>query len=115
MGHTTISRALIVKGFWLDKIFDNGKIWEMRSSLTGVRGRIGLIESGTGTIVGEADLIYSLGPLSDQDLQECSNAHQVPLGTNSRWRYAWVLRDAVRYENPVPYAHPRGAVIWVKL
>ncbi|GAF99913.1 unnamed protein product, partial [marine sediment metagenome] len=29
--------------------------------------------------------------------------------------YAWVLEKAKRYDEPIPYTHPLGAVIWVKL
>lgn len=52
-----MEKGLIIKKEWLDKIFDEGKVWEMRSTKTNVRGKIGLIESGTGTVVGEAELL----------------------------------------------------------
>ena len=29
--------------------------------------------------------------------------------------YAWVLSQAQRYEKPFSFAHPQGAVAWVKL
>jgi hypothetical protein len=29
--------------------------------------------------------------------------------------YAWVLENPVRYQEPVPYRHPQGAVKWVDL
>ena len=51
-----IERALIIKKEHLDKIFDDGKVWEMRTTKTSITGRIGLIESGTGLIIGEATL-----------------------------------------------------------
>jgi hypothetical protein len=50
-------KALIIKKEWLDKIFDEGKVWEMRTTRTKVTGKIGLIESGTGLIIGEAEII----------------------------------------------------------
>lgn len=53
-----MKRALIIKKKWLDKILDEGKVWEMRATKTKVRGKIGLIESGSGMIVGEAYLMY---------------------------------------------------------
>ena len=40
-----------IKKKYLDRILDNGKVWEMRSSKTKITGRIGLIESGSGLIV----------------------------------------------------------------
>jgi hypothetical protein len=30
-------------------------------------------------------------------------------------QYAWVLKDVVKFKNPVPYKHPSGAVTWVTL
>lgn len=26
--------------------------------------------------------------------------------------YAWKLKDVVKFENPIEYKHPSGAVIW---
>mgnify|MGYP003341256152 FL=1 len=52
-----MERGLIIRQSWLKKIFNDGKIWEMRSTKTDIRGKIGLIESGSGLIVGEANLV----------------------------------------------------------
>ena len=51
-----MDRALIVRQPWIDLILSGEKTWEMRSRPTNVRGRIGLIEQGTGLIVGECFL-----------------------------------------------------------
>jgi hypothetical protein len=32
-----------------------------------------------------------------------------------RQTYAWVLEKPVTLKRPVPYQHPSGAIIWVKL
>jgi hypothetical protein len=110
-----MERALIIKKHWLDKIFDEGKIWEMRTTKTKVRGKIGLIESDSGLIVGECELIDSLDlPISkDEALRHFHKVEDLDL--LDKWKYVWVLKDAKRYEKPIPYKHPRGAVIWVKL
>ena len=110
-----IDRALIIKKEWLDKIFDDGKVWEMRSTRTKVRGKIALIESGSGLIVGEANLMYcSDKPISNHPSQ--FKYHQVEdAELLKKWKYAWGLSCAKRYEKPIPYNHPQGAVIWVKL
>jgi len=108
-----IERALIIKKVWLDKIFNEGKVWEMRSSRTYIRGRIGLIESGTGLIIGEADLIDSHSISRHPSLIKYHKVEDVEL--LRKWRYAWVLKNAKRYGKPIPYKHPQGAVIWVKL
>lgn len=117
MGIFNIMKALIVKKEWLDKIFDEGKIWEMRTTKTKIRGKIGLIESGTGMIVGEVEVIdCSEEPLSEDAAKVSIYLHQVEnLNLLKKWKYAWVLKDAKRYDKPIPYKHPKGAVIWVNL
>ena len=36
-----MEKGLIIQKVWLDKIFDEGKTWEMRSTKTNVTGKIG--------------------------------------------------------------------------
>ena len=110
-----MERAFIVKKVLNDKIFDEGKVWEMRSSRTKVTGKIGLIESGTNTIVGEAELFgYSELPVpKHRDLIKYHKVEDLEL--LEKWKWAWFLSKAKRYEKPIPYQHPQGAVIWVKL
>ena len=112
-----MERGLIIKKEWLDLIFDNGKVWEMRSRPVSKKlfGRIGLIESGSGLIIGEATLVYCFKP-STLRLQTCMSNHQVEdMTLFKKWPYAWILKEAKRYEKPIPYNHPQGAVIWVKV
>ena len=110
-----MNRGLIIKKEWLDKIFDEGKIWEMRSSKTSIRGRIALIESGSGLIMGEVDLV----DCSDKPIaryQSQFKFHKVEdTDLLKKWKYAWILHSPKRYAEPIPYTHPKGAVIWVKL
>lgn len=110
-----IERALIIKKEWLDKIFDEGKVWELRTTQTSIRGRIGLIESGSGLIVGEVNLIgCSVRKIpKSKDLIKYHKVEDLEL--LDKWKWAWFLYDARRYEKPIPYEHPRGAVVWVKL
>ena len=44
-------RGLIIRKEWLHEFFHNGKVWEMRSTNTNMRGRIALIEGGSGLVV----------------------------------------------------------------
>jgi len=110
-----ITRALIIKKEHLDKILSGDKVWEMRSTKTNVRGRIGLIESGSGLIVGEVEIVDVLTDVKPWKSMY-RQYHQV---YNSqllyKWRYPWVLKNAKRYNKPIPYKHPKGAVVWVKL
>jgi hypothetical protein len=110
-----IDRALIVKKVWLDKIFDEGKIWEMRANRTKITGKIGLIESGSGLIVGEAELIgcSDFPILKHKEFIKYQKVEDLSL--LDKWKWAWVISRAKRYEKPISYKHPKGAVIWVKL
>jgi hypothetical protein len=111
-----IKRALIIKKEHLDKILDSNKTWEMRSSKTNIRGRIGLIESGSGLIMGEAFLLDCLNPLDEiKAMASILYHHVTDKKLLKKWKYPWVLKDAKRYKEPISYKHPQGAVIWVKL
>jgi hypothetical protein len=108
-----ISRALIILPEPLQKILDGWKTWEIRSSGTRIRGPIALIESRSGTVVGTCELIDSIGPLTRAQCRE--NARKAGNFVAETGSYAWVLQGARRLRTPVPYRHPRGAIIWVRL
>jgi len=111
-----IERALIIRQPHIGRILAGQKIWEMRSTKTQVRGRIALIEGGSGLITGEACLVDSLPLMPDgwqsvTRLEHCIDDDELL----KRWPYPWVLANAKQYAKPIPYKHPKGAVIWVKL
>lgn len=111
--------GLIIKKIWLDLILTGKKTWEIRGSKTQVRGKIALIESGSGMVVGHAELVDVIGPLSRDDLLANTKRHHVTAdvirqGLQYAKPHAWVLKNARRYHRPKPYIHPQGAVIWVK-
>lgn len=119
-GLLRIERALVVDAPWIDLILDGGKDWEMRTRATRVRGPVGLVRSGSGLVVGVVEVVGSLGPLSPAEMLANAERHRIPAdliesGAVAKWRHAWVLRSAARLRAPVPYRHPRGAVIWVTL
>ena len=112
-----INRGLIIRQPWIELILSGQKMWEMRSKPTRIRGRIGLIEQGSGLIVGEAELTGSLDPFRDaEQMVYTRSLHRVDdLDLLTIWRYPWRLEGARRFEKPIPYDHPKGAVTWVKL
>lgn len=113
---TPIKKALIIRQPHVDNILDDLKSWEMRGNKTSVRGRIGIIEAGSGMIMGEVDLVDSLDPITPKEIQGTYDKHCVmDMEKLIKWRFPWVLENPVRYEKPVPYHHPQGAVIWVNL
>jgi hypothetical protein len=110
--------ALIIKSPWIDMILVGKKTWEIRGSNTKTRGTIALIKSGSGMIYGEIDLVHSK-ELSLTQYRESRRFHGVKSEAASvlpyKKTYAWVLEKPQIYVEPVPYKHPMGAVIWVKL
>lgn len=110
--------ALIIKSPWIDRIFEGKKTWEIRGSNTKNRGKIALIKSGSGMVYGEVDLIDSK-ELNLTEYQESRRFHGVESEDASvlpyKRTYAWVLDNPKIYKQPVPYKHPMGAVIWVRL
>ena len=118
-GQAPPTRALVVREPYAGRIVSGIKTWEMRGRATRIRGLIGIIAGGTGTIVGMATLVDCLGPLDLGPYQaawrqrgaDAPSHDPLPYPTT----YAWVLADARRATPGVPYAHPSGAVIWVSL
>lgn len=118
---TVGARGLLIRQPFAEWIVTGKKTWEIRGSATKVRGRIAIIASGTGTIVGTCELCDVEGPLKLKDVR--ANARKLnfrpneisgPLYYGDR-THAWVMRAAKRLKKPVPYDHPQGAVIWVSL
>ncbi len=50
-------KGLIIKEAWIDLILDGRKTWEIRGRQTNKREKIGIIQSGTGTVIGTVDLV----------------------------------------------------------
>ncbi|MCL6729805.1 hypothetical protein [Sphingomonas hankyongi] len=112
-------KGLVIDRPWIGMILAGDKIWEVRSRGTAVRGRIALIEKGTGTVVGLATLADSLPALAPEQMQAHFAKHRIPPAKVAepgfRWFTPWVLTDVRRLDRPVPYRHPSGAVTWVNL
>lgn len=129
--------GLIIKKEWLEQIFKAyapygcNKTWEIRRNNTSYRGKFYLLESGSKLIVGEAELVDSIKLTKDIWLENFIN-HQVmdyyaykELGIVKccPWDiltikypnpHAWIFQNICKYDSPIPYKHPQGAVIWVK-
>ena len=111
-------RGLLIKTPWIDAILEGRKTWEIRGSNTRVRGTIALIRSGSGHIVGTCELWDVKGPLTLDEMRKNVRKHRIPLADLARGlsyakTYAWVIRNAKVLKKPIPYKHPRGAIIWV--
>ena len=112
--------GLVIRSPWIEKILSGEKTWEVRSSRVNMRGPIALIKSKTGSIFGTCRIVDCIGPLSLTQMLANEEKHRVSetmLSTYCRpgQSYAWVLADASPFPQPIPYRHPAGAVIWVRL
>lgn len=52
-------KGLVIKQPWIDYILSGNKIWEIRSTNTNIRGKIELIQSGSGLVVGSCEIVDS--------------------------------------------------------
>jgi hypothetical protein len=116
-----ILKALIVDEPWMSHILKGDKTWEMRKTQCKIRGPVALIRKGSGQVVGIAEVIGSLPPITSlAEFAAAEPKHRIPPVRQPRsfadgWRNPWVLAKARPLARPVPYRHPSGAVIWVNL
>jgi hypothetical protein len=111
-----MTKGLVIRKEPLDKILAGKKTWEIRGKATSLRGRIALIASKSGHVVGTCEVVDVVGPLTLAQFQR--NARRAgfqPGRLPYAKTFAWVLRDARRLPEPIRYHHPPGAVIWVRL
>ena len=108
--------ALIIKKPWIDYILDGKKIWEIRGCSTRKRGKIELIQSGSGKVIGCCKLVDCI-KLDIEEYNKSVSKHCIEDVKTLPYKitYAWIISEPCRYESPKPYKHPNGAVIWVKL
>lgn len=116
----TAIKGLIIDTPHIDNILAGRKVWEMRSTPTKQRGLVALIRKGSGNVVGVAEIVDSLGPLSKTDMMQNMEKHLISASRLddpkvSKWNRAWVMQRARLFAKPVRYDHPNGAVIWVNL
>jgi hypothetical protein len=114
-------RGLMVREPWAGLILAGEKTWEIRGTRTSMRGSIYIIPSGSGRVAGYCEIVDCIGPLTIEQLIENSSAHLTPpdelrlLGLPYKKTFAWVLANPNRFEGPIPYRHPSGAITWVDL
>jgi hypothetical protein len=111
-----IERALIVRNPWAELEVIGVKTWELRSRATKFRGEFAIALQGTGMLIGQATLVDVIENLTLSQLISNYDKHHVKdEDLLKKWCYPWVLENAIKYEQPIPYNHPQGAVTWVKL
>jgi hypothetical protein len=113
--------GLVIRSPWIDLILDGKKIWEIRGRRTHIRGKIGLIRGGSGTIVGVCNLIGIVGPLNLKQFRKDarkaglrkSETKTLPYKTT----YAWLLENPKRLKRiwsaacePIPFRLTDGVM-----
>lgn len=117
--NSTITHGLVVRSPYARLLASGKKSWEMRSRPTKIRGRIAIIEAGSGLIIGICDLVDCLPSIDAAELVNMSDRHCIPInawtsGTQD-WTTPWVIENAKEIDPPISYQHKSGAVTWVLL
>lgn len=122
-------RALMVREPYVSMLLTHRKRWELRGLPTKIRGRIALIRSGSGLVIGECQITDCIGPIDFETLKKTPNlsTHErleiaadgrppyVEKDSTASKTYAWVIEEPVVYKWPLRYRHPSGAIIFVDL
>ena len=87
-------KCLFVRAPFAGWIVDGVKTIEYRTRPTNIRGRIGIIQSRSGTVIGSAEIT---GCEWNEELEH----------------YEWKLANAARFAEPFPFPPKNGAVIWI--
>jgi len=98
-------------------ILDGTKTIEVRGSNTKIRETIAIIISGSKKVYGTVDL-YDSKKLS----LEKYNENRIKIGHSEKIdklyyknTHGWYMKNPKRFDEPIEYKHPMGAVIWVDL
>ena len=116
---TELDTALILKPQWAALLLSEAdpKTWEIRGSNTKVRGRVGILPSGTSALDGEAELIGSV-PLTKEMWEANMDKHKTQSWEQVAGRYkrphVWVFTNGKKYNSPVVIQRKNGQVIWAK-
>ena len=89
-------KCLFVRHPYAGWIVDGVKPVEYRTMQTKIRGRIGIIQSRSGLVIG------------DVEITGCKYNEELDY-------YEWELANAHRYATPVPFTWKSGAVVWINV
>lgn len=111
--------CLIIKKEHLDKILrsEDPKTLELRGRRTKKVGWIGLIQSGSGKITAIARLI-GCKKIEYKDFKSMYDEHKYDDSLRPikyKKLYGWKFDEVRILNEPIPYKHPKGAIIWVKV
>jgi len=125
------NRALLVKDPWASWIVSGHKTIEIRTRRTTKIGKeIYIAKSGSKTLIGKVT-IEACKELTLEDYIKLKDQHlaftylKIPDSNEEFKKYSkenlfktksvfgWFLKNPVKFEEPIPYNHPKGAQMWV--
>jgi len=111
-------RGLIIRQPYAGWIVEGKKIWEIRKSQTRIRGEVLIISNGKA--IGKAELVDVLGPFTPEELAEHGDKHLVDYPflrdySNGKPLYAWVFKNARKFERPVRVRLKKGVQVWANV
>lgn len=108
-----LDSALFVRKRWCDLIMSGRKTWEIRGQTCRKRGRVCIIECGSGMIIGETTITESRD-ITNLELGDHVDKHQVVDLSFVKYNraHAWVLQGSLKYITPIAVPPKRGAIIW---
>ena len=110
-----MSRALILKDPYASLVVSGEKTLEIRNMRTKKIGKeIYIAKSGTKTLIGKVT-IDKCKLLSVDEFNNLAHLHHALDYQHGKNIYGWFLKNAVKFDKPVPYNHPHGAQTWVIL
>lgn len=112
-------KGLIIKHKWAELILQGKKIIEVRGNKTKIRGTIGIIESGSKKVFGTAELFHCT-ELTKDKFEILANGHKLDITYEELINiypkpWAWCFKDVIEFDEPKPYKHKRGCMIWVNI
>jgi len=111
-------KGLLVREPYASLIVEGKKVWEIRKTRTKIRGEILIISNGKA--LGKAELVDVLGPFTPEELAEHEDKHRASLEflreySNGKPLYAWVLKNAEKFERPKEVEMAKGVQIWANV
>ena len=91
---TQTVKCLFVRPPFAGWIVDGVKTIEYRSKASNIRGRVGIIQSMSGTVIGDVEIVG------------CNWNEKIQC-------YEWSLANARRYKHPLVFQQKSGAVVWI--
>ena len=107
-------RVLAVKPKYAHNIIDGKKTIEVRSRETRIRERIAIYAtSPEQKIIGTVEIVASSRCNDDIEYEIYKNEHFAPSEYYQEGKTCfWHLRRPIKFETPISYKPPRGAIVW---